>query len=52
MRNGGGAGLITVRQVPATAARESNLYASTYGLTPGEGALSVVVATKDGANIS
>jgi hypothetical protein len=25
MRNGGGAGLITVRQVPATAARESNL---------------------------
>ena len=24
MRNGGGAGLITVRQVPATAARESN----------------------------
>ncbi len=25
MRNGGGAGLITVRQVPATAARENNL---------------------------
>ena len=25
MRDGGGAGLITVRQVPATAARESNL---------------------------
>jgi hypothetical protein len=25
IRNGGGAGLITVRQVPATAARESNL---------------------------
>ncbi len=25
MRSGGGAGLITVRQVPATAARESNL---------------------------
>ena len=32
MRNGGGAGLITVRQVPATAAMESNLRPLRYSI--------------------